>query len=375
MSDKRTSKQNTSVAGIKLKGPRFVIDSKSSDYPEQLRELECPPKTLYVVGNPVCLQKSISIVGARKATPYGKTCAEHFASLAAKMNITVVSGGAYGCDSAAHTGALQNSGVSVAVLGGGCNKIYPARNKDLFQQLIDGGGALVSEHEWDFDPLPYTFRLRNRIIAALSKATLIVEAGMPSGTFSTADDALSLGREVMVVPGAITAPNSKGSNHLLFQGAVPIIDDSSFMQLISSLYDTPSAYVANTTSRVANNSYSGRTSASACISSHNDPSQKRIQARTQPKTKALTQPQAGMQNIVKQQSQTQAQTKLPSPLFDDPLICALLTEPLSQEEIYSLALRYCKNENPSAWAAVRVQEAQDAGLISCYADGSYGPLR
>lgn len=358
MSEKHLDNQNKGVASVKLKGSRYVIDSKSSEYPEQLRELECPPKTLYVLGNPASLQSSISIVGARKATPYGKTCAERFAGLAARMNITVVSGGAYGCDSAAHTGALKQGGVSVAVLGGGCNRIYPARHKDLFQQLIDSGGALVSEQEWDFNPLPYTFRLRNRIIAALSRATLIVEAGMPSGTFSTADDALSLGREVMVVPGAITAPNSKGSNHLMFQGAVPIIDDNSFLQLMHSLYDAPLAHTCGTSSNATSNTTGNTTSKQHSIAS--------ISAGTPVRCGSMQE---------RAQAPTQPKTQVQSSLFDDPLICALLTEPLSQEEIYSLALRYCKNENPSSWAAVRVEEAQDAGLISCYADGSYGPNR
>ena len=329
-------KQNKYVARVKLKGPRFVIDSKSEAYPEQLRELECPPKTLYVLGNPECLCRAISIVGARKATPYGKACAQRFAALAARMNITVISGGAYGCDSAAHMGALKNGGVSVAVLGGGCNKIYPARNKDLFQQLIDGGGALISENEWEFNPLPYTFRLRNRIIAALSKATLIVEAGMPSGTFSTADDALSLGREVMVVPGAITAPNSKGANHLLFQGAVPIIDDNTFIQSLASLYEND-VYVSSSYLKATSDAHRSTTK----VKRSEIPRDSLVQAK--------------------------------AALFDDPLICALLTEPLTQEEIYSLALRYCEGENPSAWAALRVEEAQDAGLIMCYPDGSYGP--
>lgn len=304
-----------------LIGPRFELTYDSPFYPDGLRELASPPRTLYVIGNPCCLRVGLSVVGARRATPYGKSCAQRFSALAAQQGITIVSGGARGCDSAAHQGALDQHAATVAVLGGGCDKLYPAQNKQLFQRIIDEGGAIVSENTWDFDPLPYTFRTRNRIIAALSKATLIVEAGLPSGTFSTADDALGLGREVMVVPGAITAPNSKGANRLLFQGALPIVDDESFLEALASLY----------------------------------PQEQRDFMRYQaPKAPAKEQD--------------------PPLLFDDPLVRAIATEPLDREQIYTIATQYCGDENPSAWAAVRIEEAQDAGLIALYPDGSYGPF-
>lgn len=124
----------------------------------------------------------------------------------------------------------------MVVLGGGCDCIYPESNRDLFQEVVDKGGAVISEHHWQFPPMPYTFRARNRIIAGLSRATLIVEAGLPSGTFSTADDALSSNREVLVVPGAITSPTSRGANRLLYQGATPIVDEETFEDVIFNLY-------------------------------------------------------------------------------------------------------------------------------------------
>lgn len=99
-----------------------------------------------------------------------------------------------GCDSQAHKSALEANGTTVAVLGGGCDQLYPKKNKALFQEIVNKGGAVISEHFWSFPPLPYQFRARNRIIAGLSRATLIVEAGLPSGTFSTADEALEAGR-------------------------------------------------------------------------------------------------------------------------------------------------------------------------------------
>lgn len=124
----------------------------------------------------------------------------------------------------------------MAFLGGGCDRIYPAENAALFQSIIDGGGAVVSERDWTFPPVPYAFRARNRLIASLSAATLIVEAGLPSGTFSTADEALAAGSEVLAVPGSITSASSRGANRLILQGAVPIIDDDTFLDALFSIY-------------------------------------------------------------------------------------------------------------------------------------------
>ena len=232
--------------GRALQGPRLVLQMRDNGYPDLLRTIQRPPKELRVVGDPSALAEGLSIIGARKATPYGRGCARHFAELAASLGVTVISGGALGCDSEAHRGALQAGGKTVVVLGGGCNQLYPARNKKLFQQIVDAGGAVISERDWDEPPLPWMFRERNRLIAGLSKATLVVEAGLPSGTFSTADDALAAGRDVLAVPGSITSPTSAGSNRLISQGASPIVDDETFESALSMLYGTlrhePSPY-------------------------------------------------------------------------------------------------------------------------------------
>lgn len=110
--------------------------------------------------------------------------------------------------------------------------IYPPEHEGLFQRVVDTGGAVVSEQPWEMPPLPYMFRARNRLIAGLAAAVLIVEAGLPSGTFSTADEALDAGREVLVVPGSIMSAMSRGANQLLFQGASPVIDDASFEEAL-----------------------------------------------------------------------------------------------------------------------------------------------
>lgn len=211
-----------------LSGPRCVIDHASESFPDSLREIPRPPEKLYVVGDASALVPGLAVIGARKATPYGLSCARRFARLAAEKGVVIISGGARGCDSEGHRAALAAGGRTVAFLGGGCNQLYPPEHAGLFQSIVDAGGAVASEHPWDMPPLPHQFRERNRLIAGLADAVLIVEAGLPSGTFSTADEALEAGKDVLVVPGAITSESSHGSNRLLFQGAIPIVDDASF---------------------------------------------------------------------------------------------------------------------------------------------------
>ena len=215
-----------------LKGPRTVIDFASEAYPDSLRAIAEPPEALYVVGNPGALVPGLAVIGARRATPYGISCARRFARLASEKGVCIISGGARGCDSEAHRAALAAGGPTVVFLGGGCDCLYPPEHFGLFQQVVDAGGAVVSERPWEYVPKPFTFRARNRLIAGLADAVLIVEAGLPSGTFSTADEALDAGKEVLVVPGAITSAESQGSNRLLFQGATPVIDDESFEDVL-----------------------------------------------------------------------------------------------------------------------------------------------
>ena len=211
-----------------LEGTRTELVASDARFPEPLKVIARPPDRLYVVGNVDALVAGLAIIGARKATPYGLSCARRFARIAAEKGLVIISGGARGCDSEAHRAALDAGAPTVVFLGGGCDEVYPAEHFGLFQQIIDAGGAVVSEHPWGFAPLPYTFRDRNRLIAGLADAVLIVEAGLPSGTFSTADEALEAGKDVLVVPGSIMSAESRGSNRLLYQGAVPVVDDETF---------------------------------------------------------------------------------------------------------------------------------------------------
>lgn len=216
----------------RLSGCRTLLAVDDDSYPSQLRELRNPPEKLYVIGNVEALRPGIALVGSRRATPYGVACAKRFAGIAAVKGTVVVSGGARGCDTAAHRAAVEAGGQTVAVLGGGCDELYPAENAPLFQSIIDAGGAIVSEYDWGTSPRPYKFRCRNRIVAGLARAILIVEAGLPSGTFSAADEAHDAGRAVLAVPGAITSVNSRGANLLIYQGATPIVDDETFVDAL-----------------------------------------------------------------------------------------------------------------------------------------------
>lgn len=220
----------------RIDGDRFVLRLGDPGFPEALQVISRPPQALYGIGDPRALKEGLAVVGARKATPYGISCAEHFAGSAARRGVAIISGGARGCDSASHRAALDEGGTTVAFLGGGCDEIYPKQNTPLFQEMVDKGGAIVSEHPFDFKPLPYTFRERNRLIAGLAKATLIVEAGLGSGTFSTADEAIAANREVLVIPGAITSKQSLGANRLIYQGATPIVDDETFADQLFAIF-------------------------------------------------------------------------------------------------------------------------------------------
>ena len=228
-------------SGRVLRGKRFSVERGSALYPEMLEDMPQPPERLYGIGNPELLRSAcVAVVGARKATPYGISCTELFAGQAAQRNATIVSGGALGCDQAAHRAALVHGAPTVVVFGGGVDEVYPKRGFALFQEILDAGGAIVSEHADDEPPLPAYFVRRNRIIAGLARLLLIVEAGLPSGTFTTADFALKAGREVCAVPGAISSPNSRGSNRLIYDGASPVVDHETFASVLDLAFaDAP----------------------------------------------------------------------------------------------------------------------------------------
>ena len=192
------------------------------------------PEKLHFIGNlPLARIPSVAIIGTRKPTTYGKEVAHTLAYDLAKHGIVIISGLALGIDSIAHRGALEAGGITLAVLGNGLPDIYPASHKGLAQQIVEKGGAIISEYEPETAARQHHFLERNRIVSGLSDAIIIVEAAARSGTLNTASHALEQGREVFVVPGNITSPLSAGCNSLLKQGAHPVTSANDVLEVIA----------------------------------------------------------------------------------------------------------------------------------------------
>ena len=191
----------------------------SLGYPERLKNLHDPPVVLYLRGSPDCLEHRIAaIVGTRRATPYGRRLAREIATGLVEMGWAVVSGMARGIDGAAHTAALDAAGATIGVLGSGLDFTYPAVHRPLYRRM-ERHGLLLSEFPPEIRPAPGLFPRRNRIIAALAEAVVVVQAPERSGALITADHALDLGREVLAVPGPVGLEASVGTHRLLKEGA------------------------------------------------------------------------------------------------------------------------------------------------------------
>ena len=200
-----------------------LVTPADEDWPEQLNDLAAPPIGLIVKGNISALhQPSLAIVGTRNPTSYGARVAGDFAAGFADREWAIISGGAYGIDSYAHKGALIAEGVTVAVVASGIDINYPAGNARLFAEICETG-AMVTEFMPGHKALPNRFLTRNRIIAALSKATLVVEAAFRSGSLRTARDAAEIFRPVMAIPGPINSPTSEGCHRLIGERAAEIV--------------------------------------------------------------------------------------------------------------------------------------------------------
>lgn len=207
---------------LEKSGARFLIP-EDVDWPAQLNDLAIPPVGLFVTGNIEALsQQSLAIVGTRNPTPYGIRTAQEFAAGFVDREWAIVSGGAYGIDSAAHKGALIAEGSTVAVIASGLNCLYPAGNQKLFEEILENG-AIVTEYLPGVTARPHRFLVRNRLIAALSKATLVVEAAFRSGSLRTARDAAELARPVMAIPGPITSPTSEGCHRLIGERSAELV--------------------------------------------------------------------------------------------------------------------------------------------------------
>ena len=209
---------DTAVAWLNDPANR-VITLADAEYPQALLNISDPPLVLYIKGRLDLLNvRSLAVVGSRNSTAQGVRNAEAFAKAASESGLCIVSGMAHGIDTAAHKGGLQGVGSTIAVVGTGLDKVYPAANRELAHQLAQHG-TIISEFPLGTPPLASNFPRRNRIISGLSEGCLVVEASLQSGSLITARMALEQGREVFAIPGSIHSPQSKGCHSLIKQGA------------------------------------------------------------------------------------------------------------------------------------------------------------
>lgn len=192
-----------------------------------------PPKSLYFLGKlPEGRLPTVAIVGTRRPTTYGQEVGYRLAYDLAAQGVVVVSGLALGMDAIAHRAALDAGGITIAVLAGGLDSIHPSSHRNLAIEILQKGGALISEYEPGTAPLQSNFIARNRIVTAISDGLLVIEASAKSGTMHTANFALEQGKPVMAVPGNITSPMSQGCNNLIKAGARVIFDVSDVLDEI-----------------------------------------------------------------------------------------------------------------------------------------------
>ena len=199
---------------------RSLLTLDDPAYPARLLDLADPPCLLYVLGDPSRLgSPSVAIVGSRKASVVGLEHAKHFAGALAASGLTILSGLARGIDGAAHQGALDHEGGTVAFIGTGIDRVYPAHHQALARSIVERGGAIASELALGTPPHPTNFPRRNRLIAAAAHGVLVVEAAASSGSLITARQAADLGRDVFAIPGSIHCALTRGCHALLREGA------------------------------------------------------------------------------------------------------------------------------------------------------------
>jgi DNA processing protein len=231
--------------------PILTLSLGDAGYPALLKEISDPPSRLYYRGSLRALEKNcLAIVGTRKMTDYGGMATARLAKKLAAAGLTIISGLAYGVDAAAHQAALDVGGATVAVLGCGLddNDIYPPGNRRLARQILENGGALISEYASGMPSFRYNFLARNRIIAGLSFGTLVVECPEKSGALITAKHALDYDRDVYAVPGPITSRQSAGANGLIRAGAALVTDAQ---DILDDLHLNPSPAASVTQARLS----------------------------------------------------------------------------------------------------------------------------
>ena len=222
--DSQTLSLDEEIKNLK-KNKVKVLSLKSSNYPEELKNISQPPVFLYYKGDISLLKgKRIGVVGTRKATVYGKITCEKMTEDLVNNEITTVSGLALGIDSICHKKTLDKNGKTIAVVGSGLDVIYPKENRILWEN-IEKSGLIISEYPLGTEPIGYNFPMRNRIIVGLSRGILVIESQKKGGSLITAELALEEGREVFAVPGDIFSPSSEGCNNLIKNSQAKLTTD------------------------------------------------------------------------------------------------------------------------------------------------------
>ena len=220
-----------------------VIKVSNSKYPRLLKQIGNPPKELYYKGkwDTRLFKNCLTVVGSRRITTYGRRITDQLVTKIASAGVTIISGFMYGVDAQAHKAALSAGGRTIAVMPCGIDLIHPEYQKDIYEEILAKDGLIVSEWEGDSCPTFWTYPQRNRIVAGLSQATLVVEAGHKSGSLITADLAKKFNRELFAVPGPLTSSVSQGTLQLIKDGAEMVIsanDVLSYYGLSNSEYST-----------------------------------------------------------------------------------------------------------------------------------------
>lgn len=214
-----------------------IISLDDEHYPKLLKQIADPPILLYVRGNPALLSEAqLAVVGSRNASRAGLQIAENFGAHLSKMGLCITSGMALGIDTHAHLGGLKGQGSTVAVIGTGIDRVYPASNKNLAHQIAEQG-AIVSEFPLETPPLSRNFPLRNRIISGMATGCLVVEAALKSGSLITARQAMEQGREVFAIPGSINNSLAKGCHQLIKQGAKLVETSDDILEELAPLIE------------------------------------------------------------------------------------------------------------------------------------------
>ncbi|QSX06561.1 DNA-processing protein DprA [Sedimentibacter sp. zth1] len=215
-----------------------IITLLDEEYPIKLTNIINPPSILYCKGDIRCLNNlSIAIVGSRKATEYGKWCANKFSKELSNLGVTIISGLAYGIDTISHKSTLKNNGKTIGVIGSGINIVYPLKNRELYEEIEAKGSLIVTEYPFDREPIAANFPNRNRIISGLSSGILVIEAQDRSGTLITATHAAEQGKDVFAVPGNINSIFSVGTNKLIKDGAKLVMSVEDIIEEIRELRD------------------------------------------------------------------------------------------------------------------------------------------